>query len=187
MKRCLCILVFVHVPLAAAGEIESYWIGNGTGFDDPASWNGPVPDETITCIFDFDPGAGTSSTRSPLFRRYSSTPSNEATLRGCSAACAVATSQASRIQPKRRRARKRVEVTIGFRSGRVCRQATIPKARHSSVGAPSFEIRRSRRCHCHSPVTWPGQTAGGRSPRGGPQGDWATRGFRRNSDPVREE
>ncbi len=41
-------------PLQAGG-IESFWISPfGGDFDDPKNWDGPVPDETITAIFQLD-------------------------------------------------------------------------------------------------------------------------------------
>ncbi|MHC4081150.1 MAG: hypothetical protein ACYS15_02995 [Planctomycetota bacterium] len=52
----------VHGAAAAAhaDEIESFWIPASGDFGDPANWNGPVPDETVTAIFevDFDPDLG---------------------------------------------------------------------------------------------------------------------------------
>ena len=53
--------VFAGLPIAlgpsplVAGPIESFWIGPAGGvFHDPANWDGPVPDETVTAIFDLD-------------------------------------------------------------------------------------------------------------------------------------
>ena len=38
-----------------AGDIESFWISPfGGDFDDPKNWDGPVPDETVTAIFQLD-------------------------------------------------------------------------------------------------------------------------------------
>ena len=38
-----------------AGDIESFWINPLVGnFDDPKNWDGPVPDETVTAIFQLD-------------------------------------------------------------------------------------------------------------------------------------
>ena len=44
--------------MANAGETESFWIPLGGDFEDPASWSGPVPDETVTAIFDVDEDLG---------------------------------------------------------------------------------------------------------------------------------
>ena len=52
MKHCIALLLFAFVPAAAAGETESFWVGQGGAFNDPVNWNGPLPDETVTCIFD---------------------------------------------------------------------------------------------------------------------------------------
>ena len=41
-----------------AGDVESYWNNPvGGDFDDPANWDGPVPDETVTAIFQLDASA----------------------------------------------------------------------------------------------------------------------------------
>jgi T5SS/PEP-CTERM-associated repeat protein len=58
LASCAGILVFpvlcaTNRP-AGAEVIESYWIPEGGDFDDPANWSGPVPDETVTAIFDLD-------------------------------------------------------------------------------------------------------------------------------------
>ena len=54
MKHCVPILLLAVVPAAAAGETESFWIGESGEFNDPVNWTGPPPDETVTCIFDVD-------------------------------------------------------------------------------------------------------------------------------------
>ena len=54
MKRGITILLLACVQTAHAGETESFWVIGGFLFNDPLSWNGPVPDETVTCIFDID-------------------------------------------------------------------------------------------------------------------------------------
>lgn len=41
-------------PAAVAGVTESFWIVQGGNFNDPANWNGPVPDANVTAIFDLD-------------------------------------------------------------------------------------------------------------------------------------
>ncbi len=53
--------VFAGLPIAlgpdplVAGPIESFWNDPvGGAFLDPANWDGPVPDETVTAIFDLD-------------------------------------------------------------------------------------------------------------------------------------
>ncbi len=44
---------------APAGGVESFWIPAHYGsFHDPANWNGPLPDETVTAIFDVMPPPG---------------------------------------------------------------------------------------------------------------------------------
>jgi T5SS/PEP-CTERM-associated repeat protein len=55
-KHCIGILLLACAPAAVAGEIESFFLGGY--FNDPLSWNGPVPDETVTCIFDIDKKLG---------------------------------------------------------------------------------------------------------------------------------
>ncbi len=57
MKRHIAILVAVLVAVSAAhaDPIESFWLPLGGDFEDPASWSGPVPDETVTAIFDLAP------------------------------------------------------------------------------------------------------------------------------------
>ncbi len=51
MKSFIGLLLLACVPASLAGETESFWVGGGF-FNDPVSWNGPPPDETVTCIFD---------------------------------------------------------------------------------------------------------------------------------------
>ncbi len=41
-------------PAAAAGVIESFWVVQGGDFQDPANWDGPVPDGSVTAVFDLD-------------------------------------------------------------------------------------------------------------------------------------
>ncbi len=60
ISSCL-VGVFAGLPIAlgpsplVAGPIESFWNETGGGvFHDPANWDGPVPDETVTAIFDLD-------------------------------------------------------------------------------------------------------------------------------------
>ena len=57
MRRDIAILgaVLVAVTATHAGPIESFWLPLGGDFEDPASWSGPVPDETVTAIFDLEP------------------------------------------------------------------------------------------------------------------------------------
>jgi len=55
-KHFIGILLLACAPAAVAGEIESFFLGGY--FNDPLSWNGPVPDETVTCIFDIDKKLG---------------------------------------------------------------------------------------------------------------------------------
>jgi T5SS/PEP-CTERM-associated repeat protein len=45
-------LVSLLAPPVAADVIESYWLTEGGDFDDPINWSGPVPDETVTAVFD---------------------------------------------------------------------------------------------------------------------------------------
>ena len=63
LKRFSSCLVglFAGLPIAlgpsplVAGPIESFWIEPAGGvFHDPANWDGPVPDETVTAIFDLN-------------------------------------------------------------------------------------------------------------------------------------
>ncbi len=51
-QRLIGLLLLACVPAATAGETESFWAGESGAFNDPASWIGPPPDETVTCIFD---------------------------------------------------------------------------------------------------------------------------------------
>ncbi len=53
------LLLLAFVPAAAAGGTESFWVVESGAFHDPASWNGPLPDETVTCIFDIEMKEGT--------------------------------------------------------------------------------------------------------------------------------
>ena len=57
MRRHIAMLgaVLVAVAAAHAGPIESFWLQRGSDFEDPANWSGPVPDETVTAIFDLEP------------------------------------------------------------------------------------------------------------------------------------
>ena len=49
------VLLGLGVSPLRAGDIESFWISPfGGDFDDPKNWDGPVPDETITAIFQLD-------------------------------------------------------------------------------------------------------------------------------------
>jgi len=48
------LLVSPLAPPVAADVIESYWLPESGDFDDPINWSGPVPDETVTAIFDVD-------------------------------------------------------------------------------------------------------------------------------------
>ena len=64
-RTCLTIGVIVLSPLAwpqtaHASVVESYWIPLTGDYEDPANWSGPVPDETVTAVFDvsFDPQPG---------------------------------------------------------------------------------------------------------------------------------
>ncbi|MHC4093891.1 MAG: hypothetical protein ACYSVY_27075, partial [Planctomycetota bacterium] len=53
--RLVCgFLVVVGAAAARADITESYWLYEGSNFEDPANWNGPVPDETVIAIFDQD-------------------------------------------------------------------------------------------------------------------------------------
>ena len=51
---CAGMLVSFLAPPVAADVIESYWLPESGEFDDPVNWSGPVPDETVTAIFDID-------------------------------------------------------------------------------------------------------------------------------------
>ena len=42
--------VLVGAAATHADIIESFWIPSGGDFEEPANWNGPVPDETVTAI-----------------------------------------------------------------------------------------------------------------------------------------
>jgi T5SS/PEP-CTERM-associated repeat protein len=44
---------FLASPVAAE-VIESFWISDGGDFHNPINWNGPVPDQTVTAVFDLD-------------------------------------------------------------------------------------------------------------------------------------
>jgi T5SS/PEP-CTERM-associated repeat protein len=50
----VALLAWSLAPPVGAGVIESYWLPENGEFDDPANWSGPVPDETVTAIFDLD-------------------------------------------------------------------------------------------------------------------------------------
>jgi T5SS/PEP-CTERM-associated repeat protein len=52
----LGLLLIGGAAAARADVTESYWIPQNGDFEDPASWDGPVPDETVTAIFDVDHG-----------------------------------------------------------------------------------------------------------------------------------
>ena len=60
MKRRNTLLALVGVllcagaPTASAGPSESFWISPGGDFEDPANWNGPVPDDTVTAVFEIE-------------------------------------------------------------------------------------------------------------------------------------
>ncbi len=56
-QRFIGLVSLAYVPAAIAGEIESFLLGDGL-FNDPLSWSGPPPDETVTCIFDIDQKLG---------------------------------------------------------------------------------------------------------------------------------
>ena len=58
MQRIVGSVLLACVSVAAAGETESFWIVGDGAFNDPLRWNGPVPDETVTCIFDVDDKIG---------------------------------------------------------------------------------------------------------------------------------
>lgn len=45
-------------PAVAAGPTESSWVTVGGDFSDPANWDGPVPDDSVTAVFDLVLPAG---------------------------------------------------------------------------------------------------------------------------------
>lgn len=55
MTGPLTVLVVLALsPAAAAGVTESFWLVQGGDFQDPANWDGPVPDGSVTAVFDLD-------------------------------------------------------------------------------------------------------------------------------------
>ncbi len=55
MTRPLTVLVVLALsPAAAAGDTESFWLVQAGDFQDPANWDGPVPDGSVTAVFDLD-------------------------------------------------------------------------------------------------------------------------------------
>jgi len=60
IRRISIILaVFGTAASAVAGEeTESFWNVFNGDFHDPKSWDGPVPDDTITAIFEFPDKSG---------------------------------------------------------------------------------------------------------------------------------
>ena len=61
MKDLLALVASVATVCFAGtclGQTESYWIPLIGDFEDPASWTGPVPDDTVTAIFDLDEKSG---------------------------------------------------------------------------------------------------------------------------------
>jgi T5SS/PEP-CTERM-associated repeat protein len=63
-------------PPAAGEVIISYWLTESGDFDDPINWSGPVPDETVTAIFDLDLDPG------PIVRFRADEVSDRVVIRG---------------------------------------------------------------------------------------------------------